>query len=327
MADGALDRGTTAKTPRAPSRAPTAMSRRSTSPSKSDAESWATRLHGACCRPAPCARSLHGPVTHAARLRRGRMVGAGRRRGACRRGCSATSRANPSPIFAPRRAARPRSLRRPARRSPRSIARRRGWRGCRKISRGCHSPPNRRGRCRRMGARARSMRPARCALLVDRHHPPPSRTSPWLKHEADSRSSPPCNSACSTARVTLLKPGGTLVYCTCSLEPEEGEQADRRAAGRRAGSCAASRSRPARSPALSEFITADGDLRTLPCHLARRRPANCAGSTASMPHGWSRDLNAATPLSRFCRRREASLLCGIRGREWSRVGEIQAAWR
>ena len=25
--------------------------------------------------------------------------------------------------------------------------------------------------------------------------------------------------------VALLKPGGTLVYCTCSLEPEEGEQA------------------------------------------------------------------------------------------------------
>ena len=24
--------------------------------------------------------------------------------------------------------------------------------------------------------------------------------------------------------VTLLRPGGTLVYCTCSLEPEEGEQ-------------------------------------------------------------------------------------------------------
>ncbi len=25
--------------------------------------------------------------------------------------------------------------------------------------------------------------------------------------------------------VTLLKPGGTLIYCTCSLEPEEGEAA------------------------------------------------------------------------------------------------------
>ena len=34
-----------------------------------------------------------------------------------------------------------------------------------------------------------------------------------------------CRSGCCSGRSALLRPGGTLVYCTCSLEPEEGEQA------------------------------------------------------------------------------------------------------
>ncbi len=70
----------------------------------------------------------------------------------------------------------------------------------------------------------------------------------------------------------LVKPGGTLVYCTCSLEPEEGfEQIEhflsenvtfaRRpiAAAELAAGCSAE---------VEGWLTADGDLRTLPCHLA-----------------------------------------------------------
>ncbi len=35
--------------------------------------------------------------------------------------------------------------------------------------------------------------------------------------------SPPCRSGCSMPPARLTKPGGRLVYCTCSLEPQEGE--------------------------------------------------------------------------------------------------------
>ena len=66
--------------------------------------------------------------------------------------------------------------------------------------------------------------------------------------------------------VTLLKSGGTLVYCTCSLEPEEGEQA--------IAALLASEPSVRRAPidagevaGLSELLTPEGDLRTLPCHL------------------------------------------------------------
>jgi 16S rRNA (cytosine967-C5)-methyltransferase len=70
---------------------------------------------------------------------------------------------------------------------------------------------------------------------------------------------------------TLLKPGGQLVYCVCSLEPEEGE-----------GQIEALL---AREPALrrlpvepheiggaAEFINPTGDLRTLPSHWPDPEP-------------------------------------------------------
>src|SRR2546423_862536 len=71
--------------------------------------------------------------------------------------------------------------------------------------------------------------------------------------------------------VTWLKPGGTLVYCSCSLEPEEGEQA--------VAPLLAAEPSLRRVPieasevfGLSETIPADGDLRTLPSHLPHADP-------------------------------------------------------
>jgi len=65
--------------------------------------------------------------------------------------------------------------------------------------------------------------------------------------------------------VRLVRPGGTVVYCTCSLEPEEGEQQIAR--------LLSNHPEIARRPidaaeigGLDEAITKDGDLRTLPCH-------------------------------------------------------------
>jgi len=66
---------------------------------------------------------------------------------------------------------------------------------------------------------------------------------------------------------TFLEPGGTLIYCTCSLEPEEGPDqietflknqtdfARQKISVREVGH-------------LSELVTPAGDVRTLPSHLA-----------------------------------------------------------
>ncbi len=66
--------------------------------------------------------------------------------------------------------------------------------------------------------------------------------------------------------VTLLKPGGTLVYATCSLEREEGEKQIERFLAR---NTAFSRKpvQPHEVGDQSTWITPLGDLRCLPCHL------------------------------------------------------------
>jgi len=65
---------------------------------------------------------------------------------------------------------------------------------------------------------------------------------------------------------SLLKPGGMLVYCTCSLEPEEGEA---QIAALLAADSAFRRIpiAPGEVAGLSEIVNAEGDLRTQPCHL------------------------------------------------------------
>src|SRR6202051_4869533 len=47
----------------------------------------------------------------------------------------------------------------------------------------------------------------------------------WLRQEADIGALMALQKRLLQRAVALLRPGGTLVYCTCSLEPEEGEQA------------------------------------------------------------------------------------------------------
>jgi 16S rRNA (cytosine967-C5)-methyltransferase len=93
----------------------------------------------------------------------------------------------------------------------------------------------------------------------------------WLKQDADIAMLTALQRRLLQKAAAMLKPGGTLVYCTCSLEPEEGEQA--------VAELLASDSGMRRMPVtagevadLSDIVTADGDLRTLPSHLPHADP-------------------------------------------------------
>jgi 16S rRNA (cytosine967-C5)-methyltransferase len=93
----------------------------------------------------------------------------------------------------------------------------------------------------------------------------------WLRQETDIAALAALQQRLLRKSVSLLKSGGTLVYCTCSLDPEEGEQAIATLLaaepGLRRAPIAASE-----VAGLAEIITADGDLRTLPCHLPHADP-------------------------------------------------------
>jgi 16S rRNA (cytosine967-C5)-methyltransferase len=71
--------------------------------------------------------------------------------------------------------------------------------------------------------------------------------------------------------VTLLKDAGRLVYCTCSLEPEEGEM-QIESFLRRHPQMSRSPIRADEIGGLAQCLTAQGDLRTLPSHLANPDP-------------------------------------------------------
>ncbi len=89
----------------------------------------------------------------------------------------------------------------------------------------------------------------------------------WLKQESDIGALAAVQKRMLQKAVTLLRPGGTLVYCTCSLEPEEGEQAIASILASEPGLRRAPVSRD-EVAGLDEIITLDGDVRTLPSHLA-----------------------------------------------------------
>lgn len=72
-----------------------------------------------------------------------------------------------------------------------------------------------------------------------------------------------------TAAMDMVKPGGVIVYCSCSLQPEEG--LDRIEAALKKDQ------RFQRAPidadeigGLTDLLTPLGDLRTLPCHLSEK---------------------------------------------------------
>jgi len=108
------------------------------------------------------------------------------------------------------------------------------------------------------------------AVLVDapcsstgtiRRHP----DIPWLKQAADISTLADLQRRLLERAAALTRPGGTIVFCTCSLEPEEGEGA---VAAFLAGAAGVRRLPISENEfnGLSGLVTAAGDLRTLPCH-------------------------------------------------------------
>lgn len=90
----------------------------------------------------------------------------------------------------------------------------------------------------------------------------------WLKDQGDVAKLSATQDSLLDAAVRLARPGGTILYCTCSLQPEEGP-----------GRVAAALQRhptlariPIRAEELfgfKELVTPEGDLRSLPSHLAQ----------------------------------------------------------
>ena len=108
------------------------------------------------------------------------------------------------------------------------------------------------------------------AVLVDapcsstgtiRRHP----DIPWLKQAADVTTLANLQIRLLDRAVALTRPGGTIIFCTCSLEPEEGEGLIE---AYLAGHQEVRRNNISDSEfnGLSGLTSVAGDLRTLPCH-------------------------------------------------------------
>ncbi len=92
---------------------------------------------------------------------------------------------------------------------------------------------------------------------------------PWLKQESDLPRLTALQDRLLEAALAMTAPGGTLVYCVCSLQPEEGPE---RIAALLAGGAGVRRHPIAAEEigGLAEAVTPEGDLRTLPCHWPER---------------------------------------------------------
>jgi 16S rRNA (cytosine967-C5)-methyltransferase len=93
----------------------------------------------------------------------------------------------------------------------------------------------------------------------------------WTKRANDVAKLASVQATLLERSLRLLRPEGRLVYCTCSLEPEEGEA--------QIAALLARHPEVARQPVtieevggLAECVTPEGDLRTLPFHLPNPEP-------------------------------------------------------
>jgi 16S rRNA (cytosine967-C5)-methyltransferase len=94
---------------------------------------------------------------------------------------------------------------------------------------------------------------------------------PWTRRETDIPALAAVQRRMIARAVELVKPEGTLIYCVCSLEPEEGIDIVT-ALLREEPRIRRRPIAPGEVHIPGEWLTADGDLRTLPCQLSDRDP-------------------------------------------------------
>ena len=105
---------------------------------------------------------------------------------------------------------------------------------------------------------------------------------PWNRRAEDLPALAALQSRLLDRAAELVRPGGLLVYATCSLEPEENESQIEAVLARRNDFVRV----PIRADEIggvNDFVGAAGDLRTLPCHLTDPEPrlAGCDGFYAA----------------------------------------------
>jgi 16S rRNA (cytosine967-C5)-methyltransferase len=86
----------------------------------------------------------------------------------------------------------------------------------------------------------------------------------WLRRPSDIPALADLQSRLLQHAATMLRPGGTLLYAVCSLEPEEGPHVVAQALT--SGAWLRAPIAPDEIPGAGAFITEEGDLRTLPSH-------------------------------------------------------------
>jgi 16S rRNA (cytosine967-C5)-methyltransferase len=91
----------------------------------------------------------------------------------------------------------------------------------------------------------------------------------WHKTQDDVQRMAALQRQLLDAAIEMLAPGGVLVYASCSLQPEEGLEVIEHALARGLP-IARAPVRPGELGGLPIDVTAEGDVRTLPCDLAGR---------------------------------------------------------
>lgn len=93
----------------------------------------------------------------------------------------------------------------------------------------------------------------------------------WIKKPRDIAALTALQARLLDKAVELVKPGGLIVYCTCSLEPEENEMQIAALLRREAGIVRVPIT-PDEVGGLPEILNENGELRTLPLHLPAAEP-------------------------------------------------------
>lgn len=94
---------------------------------------------------------------------------------------------------------------------------------------------------------------------------------PWTKSPADIEKLAGLQEQMLLKAMTLVKPGGQVVFANCSLDPLEGEELTRRVLDAHPG-MTRSPIDPKDWPGLEQAITAEGEIRTTPAMLPNDNP-------------------------------------------------------